>query len=268
MPLKQVLQSGNRGIYECPLCRKDFEADYTSADDAFAQTLRGIYETMPCPQCENQIRFVKVEEKKQIRQEELRRNLPDRMRKAGFGEMFCNITKPWVRSTAEWIYRNRFDHLLISGETGTGKTSGAAFVISYMMQTQTPYVMYRTWQELHAELLAAKKSDSDSEMYFLNRLDSVDYLIIDELVGRRGNAKLSPTGQDLLFNLIDGAYSGSRNTKVWILGNFFNGSIDQILDDPLPTKRRLQESFKFAVFRADGTVNTDITIYEKSEKEK
>lgn len=267
MPLKQILQCGNRGIFECPMCQKDFEADYTLTDAVFAEVLKHIYDTMPCPDCESKIRFIKVEEQKQIRQEELKRNLPDRMKKAGFGELFSNIAKPWVRPTAEWIYRNRFDHLLISGETGTGKTSGAAFVISYMMRSQTPYVMYRTWPELHAELLAAKKSDSDGDTRFFSRMDKLDYLIIDELILRKGTAKFSPAAQDLLFNIIDKAYSKGRKTKVWILGNFFKGAIDQILDNPLPTRRRLQESFKRAVFRTDGSINEDITIFEKGEIE-
>lgn len=268
MPLKEVLPDGNHAIFICAICKREFQAEYAAVSDSFpVEVLHLIYDSMPCPECERKIRFTKVEEKKQIRQIELKQSLSDRMKKAGFATLFQNIETPFVRSAAEWIYRNRFDHLLISGETGTGKTSGAAFVLRYVMQTATPFVMYRTWQQLHAELLAAKKSDSDSEMRFLQRLDNLDYLVVDELVARRGVAKLSPTGQDLLFNIIDGAYSGFRNTRVWILGNFYQGSIDQMLDDPLPVRRRLQESFKLAVFRPDKTINTDLTIFDKTETE-
>jgi DNA replication protein DnaC len=268
MPLKEVLPDGKNAIFVCSICNRDFHAEYAAVSDSFpVEVLHQIYDSMPCPECERKIRFAKVEEQKQIREAELAQSLSVRMKKAGFAELFQNIETPFIRSAAEWIYRNRFDNLLISGETGTGKTSGAAFVLRYMMRSATPFVMYRTWQQLHAELLAAKKSDSDSEMRFLQRIDHLDYLVIDELVARRGVAKLSPTGQDLLFNIVDGAYSGSRNTRVWILGNFYKGSIDQILDDPLPVRRRLQESFKLAVFRPDKTINTDLTIFEKSETE-
>ena len=257
--------NGNRAMFSCSICQREFEADHQAADGVFAEVLKRIYNDMPCPECEGKIRFERVEENRQVREAELKQSIPVRMRKAGFGENFCNINAPIIRSTAEWIYRNRFNHLLISGETGSGKTSGVAFVIAYMMQKQTPYIMYRTWQKLHAELLAAKKSDSDSEMRFFNRIDNLDYLIIDELILRKGTAKFTPTGQDLLFNLVDGAYSGNRETKIWILGNFFNGSIDLVLEDPMPTRRRLQESFKRAVFRPDGSINDDITIFEKGE---
>ena len=136
------------------------------------------------------------------------------------------------------------------------------------MKTSRPRVMYRTWQMLQAEFVKAKTSDGDNEFYFFERLDDLDYLIIDELIGKRGEAtRLSPSGQDLLFNIIDGAYSLARKTKVWILGNFYDGAIDRLIDDPLPTRRRLQDSFKLAWFERDKPVDETMRIFDESELE-
>ena len=123
-------------------------------------------------------------------------------------------------------------------------------------------VMYRTWQMLMVEYLNAKTSGGDSEIRFWDKIDSYDYIIIDELVGRRGDSvKLTPSGHELLFNIVDGVYAGFRKTKVWILGNFYDGAIDKMMDDPMPTKRRIQEGFKIAWFDYDKPVDETIQIF-------
>ena len=87
----------------------------------------------------------------------------------------------------------------------------------------------------------------------------------DELVGKKGDAALTDSAQELFFNLIDGAYSGERKAKLWILGNFYKGAIDNLVADPEPYKRRIRACFRPALFKlnkdeSDVTVTQNITI--------
>ena len=267
MPIKEVLHD-DRAVFVCPECQKEFTAEYREPEGAFAAYRRDAYERQICPDCtakhEAEKRTAEAEQRKSM----LLATLDDRMARAGFPEKFRKMDKPFVRDTAVWMWQNRQHSLLASGATGTGKTSSAAFVIREIMKQSRPRVMYRTWQMLQAEFVKAKTTDNDNEFYFFERLDELDYLVIDELVGKRGEAtRLSPSGQDLLFNLIDGVYSEARKTRVWILGNFYDGAIDRLIDDPLPTRRRLQESFKLAWFERGKPVDENISIYEEIETE-
>ena len=265
MPIQEVLENG-RARFSCPECGRDFEADYQEPSDGFREVMLGVYERMICKACQDRHAADEEAEKAAQRKQALIATLDERMARAGFQERFQRLEKPYVRSSAVWFWKNRFSSLLASGATGTGKTSGAAFVIREMMKDSRPRVMYRTWQMLQAEFVKAKTSDGDNEFYFFERLDSFDYIVIDELIGKRGEAtRLSPSGQDLLFNIIDGAYSMARRAKVWILGNFYDGAIDRLIDDPLPTRRRLQESFKLAWFEHGKPVDESIRIFDESE---
>lgn len=267
MPVKEVLNE-TRAVFTCPECKKEFTAEYRKPEGAFAEYRRQNYERLTCPECQAKHEAEKAAAAEESRKQALLATLDERMAKAGFPEKFRKMEKPFVRPVAEWLWRNRHASLLASGATGTGKTSGAAFVIRTIMKSSRVRVLYRTWQMLQAEFVKAKTTDGDNEFYFFERLDTLDYLIIDELIGKRGEAtRLSPSGQDLLFNIIDGAYSEARKTRVWILGNFYDGAIDRLIDDPLPTKRRLQESFKLAWFDPGKPVDESITIYDESEKE-
>ena len=265
MPIKEVL-SGERALFTCPECGNEFESDYHEPTDGFREVMQGCYDRMICKDCQNRHEAEEATKKTAQRKQALIATLDERMAKAGFQERFLHIEKPFVRSSAVWFWKNRFSSLLASGATGTGKTSGVAFVIREMMKDSRPQVMYRTWQMLQAEFVKAKTSDGDNEFWFFDRLDWFDYIIIDELIGKRGEStRLSPSGQDLLFNLIDGAYSMARKAKVWILGNFYDGAIDRLLDDPLPTRRRLQESFRLAWFEHGRPVDENVRIFDESE---
>lgn len=268
MPVKKVL-SGNMAVFICPDCAKEFESEYkiTPEDE---DLLKMAYNCMICNQCAKE--RAKKKEMERLAEEAERKSkaVDEAMKEAGFTGIFHKLEKPLVRTSAEWIYRNRHKSLLISGETGTGKTSGAAFVARFMLQNDSTELSfcYRTWQMLMAEYLEAKTSGGDNELRFWNRVDHLDYLIVDELVGRRGDSvKLTPSGHELLFNLVDGVYAGFRKTKVWIIGNFYDGAIDRMMDDPTPTKRRIQERFKIAWFEEGKPVDESIKIFNKQTGE-
>ena len=120
-----------------------------------------------------------------------------------------------------------------------------------MLQTGK-MVRYRQAFELLDEWREAKTSDSRNAVsQMLNFYLNLDLLIIDELAGK---ARITESGQELLYHLLESAYNGSSKTKIWFLGNFYGGSIEDIFADGDPARRRLEEAFTCVRFASDETV--------------
>lgn len=203
-----------------------------------------IYEKAICNSCikaENEkIRAKKEEEKKQA----LILSVNDRMASAGFAGVLSALEAPFTRQNAEFIWRNRDNHLVVSGETGVGKTTSASFVIRILMKERKLKVKYCNFSELHSEYVRAKMNENGfSEAKFWNFINNLDYLVIDELAWRKGANKLTGVAQELLFEIINGAYLKSRKCRVWLLGNMYNNAFEHMLDQPEPVLRRLKHSF-------------------------
>jgi chromosomal replication initiation ATPase DnaA len=251
MSVKEIKDNGT-AIFVCPKCQAEFVSEYSESDDPeIASIEKRAFEKMLCPDCTR-----KDDEEAQVHENaehgaELEHTLNERISKTGIPPRFCGLDKPYVRHAAEWLYRNKEHSVLVSGETGTGKTSSAGFIVRLMMKQRHMSVRYCTRQTLFADYVRAKTTDGDNESLFLQRLNKLDLLIIDEMVGKKGDEKLSPSAQELFFNIIDGVYNWSRATKVWILGNFYKGAIENLVDDPKPLVRRLNDSFHFAWFDED-----------------
>lgn len=246
-------------------CGQEFSVPFPALESSgLNDVLRSHTDRLICDGCRARNEQAQNERRKAERDRELAETLDERLLKTGIPARFRTLEKPWMRPAAEWIFRHRHESLLIAGETGVGKTSSACFVMRWMMRRSFLRVRYYTRQTLIAEFVQAKTSDSDNESRFLSRLDSLDYLIIDELVGKKGEARLSPAGQELLFNIVDGVYSWARGTRVWIMGNFRPGSIDRLVDDPRPYRRRFQDSFRLAWFEKDK-VDESLTIFNEEE---
>ena len=241
--IKQIDDKGHATCH-CDICGCDFDFGKLPDDgDLFAGLIRQKAEAAICPQCEARALAVNEARKIQEQKDRLAATLHDRVLAAGIAPRFAALDKPWVRPAAEWLWHHRNGSLLLAGPTGTGKTSGAAFVLRLMMAEKYLNVRYHTRQSLVAAYVRAKCDDEGREGAFYARMDKVDVLVIDEMVGKKGSGRLSDSSQEMLFNLVDGVYSQVRKTRVWILGNFYAGAIDDLVDDPAPLKRRLADSF-------------------------
>ena len=234
---------GNKAIIQCE-CGRVIEDEYpVDCADWMKAGLVGAYNAVRCEACIKADEAREAERLRLLSEKELLETLDSRMKKTGIPEKFRSLEAPYVRHASEWLFRHRQDHLILGGDTGTGKTSSIGLVVRCMLKKERFDVMYRTRCTLFSEHIASMKGDSDSENAFLNRLEWYDIIIIDELVGKRGNGKLSPAGQDLLHNLLDGAYSGARKAKIWLFGNLREGSFRSLFDDPEPAVRRVNEVF-------------------------
>jgi DNA replication protein DnaC len=235
--VKEVLPDGNSAVFVCPQCGKEFKG-------FFMVELFDMYDKSICPACiriENEkVRNQKATEKKQA----LLASVNDRMASAGFKGVLSTLEAPFTRHNAEFIWRHKDNHLVISGETGVGKTTSAAFVIRLLMKERKLKVKYCNFSEFHAEYVKAKINEQGfSETKFWERINNLDYLVIDELAWRKGANKLTGVAQELLFEIINGAYLQSRKCRVWLMGNMYNNAFEHLLDQPEPVLRRLQHSF-------------------------
>lgn len=247
---------------DCLKCGTMYEVDALPSDELLKNFMLNFYETSRfCPACESQLQIEAELAEAEAKKARLQQTFPKRLIDSGMPEKYTHdrktgnlMTEPPKRYAAEFFWRNRRKNLLISGETGTGKSTGACFVATKLLQTGCK-VRYRQAFELLDEWREAKTSDRNyavSQMlnFYLN---SLDLLIIDELAGK---AKITESGQELLFQILEAVYNGSCRATVWFLGNFYGGSIEDIFADGGPARRRLAECFTCVRLTEDEEVKT------------
>ncbi|MBE6368913.1 MAG: ATP-binding protein [Lentisphaerae bacterium] len=225
-------------LYEVPDWRQD----------AFAEVLQACYEKHRlCPECDAKRAAAEAEAKAAAQRADWQRRLPEIISKAGIPEKYSHdretgelFTKPPVRFLAVWVWEHRNANLLLSGPTGCGKSTAACFVAAKMLASGLK-VQYTSLRRLLADWREAKRSDSAyADEKLLARIYSQDVFIIDEVASK---AHITESGQDLLWDILEAVNNGECRTKVWLLGNFYAGSIEDIFRDPEPVRRRLQENF-------------------------
>ena len=183
------------------------------------------------------------EEAEQAKQDEITETEWDEaVGKTGIGKSYAAIHTPPVRFVAEWLWKLRDNNIILSGTTGTGKTTSASILIRELVKMGNR-VRYTTLAELCDEWREAR---SDREhpyalRSFLEYLeDGQDFLIIDECADK---SVITESTQEFTFRLLDDIASGKCITKVWLLGNFYKGAVGDIFGDEAPAMRRIQENF-------------------------
>ncbi|MBR2510422.1 MAG: ATP-binding protein [Lentisphaeria bacterium] len=245
----KIEESKNSGfiLVDCLSCGNLYEiADFRN--DQFANVVSNILEQdRTCPACEMRKALDESAEEDRKKKERTAQNLPELVKKSGIpvnyshdrntGELFA---KPPVYFTAQWFWLNRHSHLLLSGETGCGKSTSACFVAAKLLLEEKK-IRYTSLRRLLADWRSAKTSDqSYAAEKMLSDLFGQDIVIIDEVIGK---ARVSSSGEELLFEILESVNCGSCHARIWLLGNFYSGSIEDTFSDPAPVRRRLQENF-------------------------
>lgn len=259
--------SAGKILIDCLRCGEMFEVD-DFRDQDFAETIECFYETHRlCEKCTRTEEAELAAEAAARRRNDLILRMPKILESAGIEPLYCRdratgeyFKEPPCRYIAEWIYRHRRENLLISGITGSGKSTSACFIAMQMILAEKR-VSYTSLRKLLSRWKAAKTSDRDYAVEkMLHNIFSQDLFIIDEVVGK---ARISESGQELLFEILESVNSGACRSKIWLLGNFYEGSIEDIFSDPEPVRRRLQENFNCVVIdRAKKSV-TPITVWKE-----
>lgn len=232
----------NVAYCRCAQCREVFEEYLPEDDPRTAELMVAMLAKQDCPSCEESER---AKEKARL----FSAKLPEFIEKSGLPVGY-QLTEPPIRFVAEWLWKNRTRNVLLSGITGTGKSTSAG-VCALKLIERGERVRYVSLRELMDDWRNAKTSSKANAVeWFLESLGRLDLLIVDEVVNK---ANISSSGQELLFELIEGAYCKSRRNRIWLMGNFYRGAIKEIFSDPDPVLRRLSEKFVCGVI-LDGQV--------------
>lgn len=151
------------------------------------------------------------------------------------------VRKPYVPFVADWLLAHRGENILLSGETGTGKSTSAGYLVRELIRDHHTVSMYYL-SELFDEWRKVRCDHDDPfaiKAFFL-RLHKNEYCIIDECAGKTVN---SDSSREMMFRLLEDINSGACRSHVILLGNFFKGSIADMFGDEAPSMRRIRENF-------------------------
>lgn len=255
----KILESQNPGKVrlKCLDCGKYYEVDDFRAK-TYAWLFWSFYaHNRCCPACQEKRDRRQREQLEAQRLREIMNNLPQLIEATGIPKRY-RLQRPPVGFVAEWIYLHHDRNLLLSGQTGTGKSTSACFVAVELLK-QDKRIHYTSLRALLDAWRKAKTSDyADAPDALLDRLCRLDVLIIDEMVEK---ARVSESGQELLFELLERVYNGECRARIWLLGNFYAGSLEAIFDDAEPVRRRLQETFLCGVIDLPNSRITPIDVW-------
>ena len=257
-------------LIDCMNCGAMFPVpDFRDGD--LADTMQKCYESCRlCEKCTKAAEQEKLRQKQEAHRAERIARLPQLLEAAGIEYLYSHdrssgklFAEPPCRYAAAWIYRHRRENLLISGITGSGKSTSACFIAAGLIREEYK-VRYTTLRKLLSDWRAAKTSDRDYAVEeMLRNIFHKDYFIIDEVVGK---ARVSESGQELLFEILESVNSGACHAKIWLLGNFYTGSIEEIFSDPEPVRRRIQENFSCVVLDRTRQTVTPITVWKEQKQ--
>lgn len=158
----------------------------------------------------------------------------------------CNLQanlimpNPPNRELASLIYKNWDNNLVITGPTGSGKSTAITAAVRYLNEKiSIPIWYYPSMVHILNVFWKNKKTEIDSVKFYSHH-KRFKILIIDEAI-----CDTQPyLCKEMLFELVDSIYRGENKTRLWLVGNFKSGCFEKIFDDPKPFYRRMETCFK------------------------
>ena len=204
---------------------------------------RGEIYPARCPECQEKADREAAEAEAKTEAEE-DTELESAAREAGVKDAY-NLKTPPVRYVAKWIWEHRNENLLVSGMTSSGKSTSAGVVARNLIREgHSVQVKYLTGLLDEWRFVRCDNDNPEGIRDLFRRLESTDYLIIDECADKNVNTQST---QEFMFRLLEDVYNGSFRGKVFLLGNFYRGSIGDIFGDDAPARRRIREKFTCAL---------------------
>ena len=186
-----------------------------------------------CPECT-------ARQEQQARETEKKNFIEEELERAGIPKRY-RVKAPFVPFVADWMQRNAGENLLVTGETGCGKSTSAGYLArGYIEKMKT--VKWRSLSDLLDQWRQSRRGEYPvTAAEFLSKLENADLLIIDEASGDKTTN--SESTRECMFRLLEDVYNGNCRAAVILLGNFFRGSIGEVFGNEDAARRRLADTF-------------------------
>ena len=250
-----------KALLTCPVCGCRFDMPLRSGildDPLMGSFMKAVLERQQCDTCIAKLEEQQRKDDRQAAEEQRLQMLPTLFREAGIppNMMFRpNITPVPVRDVANWIWQHSNRNLVLGGATGTGKTTSAMACLVRLIESYWKRVLYVKFPALQSSWRNAKmaetKSGQNAVSAWIERLSAYDVVCIDEFCGK---SRLSESGEEMMFTLLDGVMEGTFKAKVWLLGNVRSMTLDSMFQDVEVIKRRIAESFTCGAIGNDAKV--------------
>ena len=151
------------------------------------------------------------------------------------------VRQPLVPFVADWLLRHRGRNIVLSGETGTGKSTSAGYMVRELLRDHNTVGCYYfvelldKWREV--------RCDHDNPYAIKDMFRAIeedDYVFIDECAGKNVN---SDSSREFMYRLLEDVNNGIFQGKLILLGNFYTGAVKEIFGDEAPSMRRIRENF-------------------------
>ena len=161
------------------------------------------------------------------------------------------VDVPPVKHVASFLERHIGENILLSAPTGAGKSTSAGYLARVLLNKGMK-VRYTTLASLLDQWREARCAEYPiSVKAFLSYIEYNDVVIIDEAAD-----KTVPTdsAKECMFRLLEDVTNGACNAKLWLLGNYYRGAIEDVFGNGEAARRRLNEKFYCAMVSKDGTI--------------
>ena len=197
-----------------------------------------------CPKCEAER---DAEKKRQEEEDDARyaESIDSDLEEAGVPQNYRLETPP-VPKVAEFLQRHIDENILLSAPSGAGKSTSAGYLARKLI-LDGKKVRYMTLSELLDEWREARCSDYPmSVKNFLSYLEWRDVLIVDEAADKTVS---TASAQECMFRLLEDVTNGVCKARLWLLGNYYKGAIEDVFGNGEAARRRLNEKFYCAIMR-------------------
>ena len=219
----------------CRECGKEGAAEVSDFAFAIFSQPGNVY-PWRCPECERNDQARKRAKRERERQSYIEEELAE----AGVPRRY-RVRAPFVPFVAQWMERNAGINLLVTGETGCGKSTSAGYLARVLIG-QEKRVKWLPLSRLLDQWRASRRGDwPESSAEFLARIENCDLLIIDEASGDKTTN--TDSTRECMFGLLEDIYNGDCRAAVILLGNFYRGSIAEVFGNEEAARRRIDETF-------------------------
>ena len=233
---------------DCSRCGQMFPAFESGSD--FSRTMESLYAAdahRHCAKCREELSAEAERREAEQRRRDFLASIPTLAAKSGIPDLYRihrqtgePLTAPLVPHVVKWLWDHRDSNLLIAGKTGVGKSTSACFVAVKMLE-EGKRVRYVKLRRLLSEWREARTSDEAfADERFFDRIQKLHLLILDEVADK---TKTTESGQEMMYELLDMIADGEIKTRLWMLGNFRDGVLEEIFGDADPVFRRVEENF-------------------------